>query len=270
MLLILTLWAWIVLMAKPGTYRKEYPKGGHGYYMDGAKADGVTNIINKGTPKTGLINWAAGMAAEFAVDHPAAYVDLTRDEAVDLIAGAHNRNRDAAARRGTEVHRIAQRLMAGEEVEVDDVIEGHVDSYIKFCEDWQPGADTLIERTVVNRKHGYMGTWDAVGTLRGMPGPGLYDIKTTRSGIFGDIALQLAAYRYATSMLDGRLEVDMPEIHWCAALWVRADGYDLIPVTAGPDEFRAFLYVQQVAKFYDRCNDLVGGSLYPDEVEESA
>jgi hypothetical protein len=264
------LWFGVSRQAGPRTYRKDYPKGGHGYYLDGAylKGRGVTTIISNGTPSRGLIQWAANSAADYAVDHAEALVALGDPDGFrELCRTAHTRDRDKAARRGTEVHALAQRLMAGEEVEVPDELEGHVDSYIRFVEEWKPGPETLIERTVVSRKHRYMGTFDAVGTLLGMPGPGLYDIKTTRSGIFGDIALQFAGYRYAETMLspDMREEEPMPEINWCAALWVRADGYDLIPVEAGEREFRAFLYVDQVGQFMDRCTDLIGQPLNPYE-----
>lgn len=259
--------------AGPRTYRKNYPKGGHGYYLDGQKARGVTTIISDGTPSRGLINWAARSAANYAVDHADALLALDDIEGFrELCATAHTRDRDQAARRGTEVHELAQRLQRGEEVEVPELLEGHVDAYIRFVDDWQPGPDTLIERTVVNRQHRYMGTFDAVGPLAGLPGVGLYDIKTTRSGIFGDIALQLAAYRYAETMLtpDQRHEEPMPEISWCAALWVRSDGYDLIPVEAGPAEFRAFLYADQVGQFMARCRDLLSEPIYPPSPEEGA
>lgn len=262
--------------AGPRTYRKDYPKGGHAYYLDGQKlvGRGVTTIIGDGTPSRGLIQWAANSAANYAVDHADALLALDDIEGFrQLCATAHTRDRDKAARRGTEVHDLAARLQGGEEVEVPDELAGHVDSYIRFVDEWQPGPDTLIERTVISRKHRYMGTFDAVGPLRGLPGLGLYDIKTTRSGIFGDIALQLAGYRYAETMLtpDQRNEEPMPAVDWCAALWVRADGYDLIPVEAGEREFRAFLYVDQVAQFMKRCPDLLGQPMYPTtEPEEGA
>ena len=252
------------MRAGPKTYRKAYPKGGHGYYLDGQKVKGVTTIINDGTPSRGLIQWAADCAADYAVEHAEALFALNDPEGFrELCRTAHTRNRDAAARRGTEVHELAQRLMAGDEVEVPEPIVGHVDSYIQFVDDWKPGPETLIEKTVVNRQVPYMGTFDALGPLEGMPGLGLYDIKTSRTGPFGDVALQLAAYRYAGCYLDGQQEITMPEVDWCAVLWVRADGYDLVPITAGPAEFRAFQYVNEVGKFMARCRDLVGSPLYP-------
>ena len=248
----------------PRTYRRDYPKGGHGYYLDGHKTPGVTTLISDGTPSRGLIQWAANEAADYAITHIDALIALDDIEGFrELCRTAHRRNRDAAARRGTEVHSLAEQLMRGAEVEVPDELVGHVDAYIQFVDDWQPDPDTLIERVVVNRQHRYMGTFDAVGSLKGMPGLGLYDIKTSRSGPFGDVALQLAAYRYAGMYLEDGKEVTMPDIDWCAVLWVRADGYDLIPIQAGPAEFRAFLYVQQVAAFMERAPELVLPALYP-------
>ena len=96
---------------------------------------------------------------------------------------------------------------------------------------------------------------------------GLLDIKTTRSGIYGETALQIAAYRNAEFYLDADGEEQpMPAVDACGAIWVRADGYDLIPVDASPTTFRTFLYVQQVAKFTANSADLVLPALEPGAV----
>jgi recombinational DNA repair protein RecT len=81
-------------------------------------------------------------------------------------------------------------------------------------------------------------------------GVGLLDIKTTRSGIFGEVGLQLAAYRNAEFYIDADgKEQPMPRTTWAGAIWVRADGYDLVPVESGPDVYRVFRYAQQIAQF---------------------
>ena len=77
----------------------------------------------------------------------------------------------------------------------------------------------------------------------------LIDLKTNRSGPFGEVALQLAAYRHAEVALIDNETVPMPPVDWCGVLWLRADGYDLYPFDAGPAQFRSFLYVQQVGRF---------------------
>lgn len=248
--------------SNPGTYRRNY-KNSHAYSLDGAKADGVTSILGKGMPKPAIITWTGRTVAEFCMNNLPALGALTFEEGVELAKGAPNRDRDKAARRGTEVHGLAQRLQAGEEIDVPDELEGHVDAYIDFCRDWKP-VDVLTELTVVNRKHGYMGTLDFLGTIPGL-GLCLLDIKTTRSGIFGETALQIAAYRYAESYLSGVEETPMPAVDFTGAIWLRADGYDFVPVVADERTFRSFLYCQQVAKLMDRLPGLVLPALQPNK-----
>ena len=105
-----------------------------------------------------------------------------------------------------------------------------------------------------------------VARLHTSDGPRLWlmDLKTNRSGIFGETALQLAAYRFADVLLPaGGGEEPMPPVDGCAAIHVRGDGYSLIPVTAGPTEHRLFLYAQQVAGFTKHGRNLVGAALVP-------
>lgn len=233
---------------------------GHWYKLDGQKTDGVTTIIGNGVPKPALQHWAAREVATFAADNLELIGQLDRDARVDLLKGAPYRDRDKAARRGTEVHAHAERLVTGDEVEVPEELAGHVDSYIRFLNDWHVQAEH-IELVVGNRKHRYMGSLDLIATLADGQ-RWLLDIKTTRSGIYSEVALQLAAYRYAEFHTDGDTEHPMPTVDACGAIWVRADGYDLVPVDAGPTTFRTFLYVQQVARFA-KGESLVGDVLTP-------
>lgn len=244
----------------------------HSYRLNGQKLPGVTTIIGDGLPKPALIGWAAKTIAEYVADrldqngeHITAdqLVDdlaeiarakskpwpakLSRTKVAEVLKGVHWEDRDQAANRGTEVHRIAELLTHGEEVEVPEPISGHVDAYIAFLDDWQP-TDALTEVVIGSAKHGYCGTLDMIATLPGL-GRCLVDLKTNRSGPFGEVALQLAAYRHAEVALIDNETVPMPPVDWCGVLWLRADGYDLYPFDAGPAQFRSFLYVQQVGRF---------------------
>lgn len=200
------------------------------------------------------------MVAEYVVDEWEAVGQLLKtagpDAVVELLKGTPNRDRDKAAKRGTEVHGYAERIALGEEVEVPDELIGHVDSYLQFRDDWQP-VDEIVEAVVFNRSRRYGGTLDVIATLEnrvlpstGRPSRALIDIKTNRSGPFAEVALQGAGYRYAEFMLDeAGEEVPMPAVDEFLCLWLRADGYDLIPFKAGDEEFSYFLYAQQVAHF---------------------
>ena len=258
-------------MDTPDIKRRNYGRG-HGYALDGQKVPGVTTIINDGLPKPALMGWAAKTIAEYVADrldqadgHVLAdqLVDdlgelartkgkpwpdkLSRTKLAELLKGIHYEDRDQAAKRGTEVHALAERLARGEEVDVPEPLTGHVDAYLAFLDDWRP-TDAHLEVTVASVKHRYSGTLDMIATLPGL-GRCLLDIKTSRSGPFGEVALQLAGYRFAEfAVIDGET-VPMPDIDWCGVIWVRADGYDLYPFDAGPAQFRSFLYVQQVGRF---------------------
>lgn len=233
---------------------------GHWYKLDGEKTTGVTTILSDGVPKPALTHWAAKAVATFAADNLELIGQLDRDARIDLLKGSPYRDRDAAARRGTEVHALGEKLVSGEEVEVPEELAGHVDSYIKFLDEWNVQPEH-VELVVGNRKHKYMGSLDLIATLADGQ-RWLLDIKTTRSGIYSEVALQLAAYRYAEFYTDGTTEQPMPQVDACGAIWVRADGYDLVPVNAGPSTFRTFLYVQQVARFA-KGESLVGDTLNP-------
>jgi hypothetical protein len=220
---------------------------GHWYKLDGEKVDGVTTVISNGIPKPALMPWAAREVATYAADNLELLEQLDRDARIDLLKCAHYRDRDKAARRGTEVHALAERLIKDEEVDVPDELVGHVDSYLKFLDEFNP-KPVLVEAVVGNRTHKWMGTIDLYCEMRDELW--LLDIKTTRSGIYGEVALQLAAYANAEFYIaaDGT-ETPMPFVERCGAIWVRADGYDLVPVVAGPDTYRTFRYAQQVAKW---------------------
>lgn len=221
---------------------------GHWYKLDGKKADGVTSVLSDGVPKPALVGWAAREVANFAATHLPMLEELDESARIDLLKGAPYRERDKAARRGTEVHKLAELLLDGDDVEVPEELAGHVDSYLKFLDDWQATAEH-VELVVGNRTRRYMGSLDMIGTLRDGK-RWLLDIKTTRSGIFNETALQLAAYRYAEFYIDpDGNEQPMPAVDDVGAIWVRADGYDLIPVVADETTFRTFLYAQQVAHF---------------------
>lgn len=235
---------------------------GHSYLLDGAKADGVTWIIDNGLPKKALVGWAGRTVAETAVEQRDVWSKMSDGAAIEWLKQAPYSDRDKAANKGTKVHSLAERIVNGETVDVPPELVGHVDSYLQFLQDWQP-TDELQELVVINRSHRYMGTLDLIARMAGEWW--LLDIKTNRSGPFGEVALQLAAYRYAELYLDpSGAEVDMPEVDRCGVIWVRADGYDLYPYEAGPATFRTFLYAQQVAHFVEGTSKTVKGeALYP-------
>lgn len=255
---------------------KRIDRGKNHWYVDtdtDIKVPGVTGHLDKGVPKPALVNWAGSATAEYAVDHWDELSEMTPSVRLKTLQGARYAAKDAAANKGTKVHDLAERLVQGERVTVPDELTGHVQSYVQFLDEFDV-RPILVERTVYSAKHNYCGTFDLMAELLDPDDPEpdpeqrrrvtwLLDIKTNRSGIFGETALQLAAYRYADVYIDEEQEAqyEMPEVDQTGAVHVRADGYDLIPVEAGPAQHRQFLYVQQVAGFTETSRDLVGAAV---------
>lgn len=231
--------------------RKNHGKG-HTYTLDGKWAPGATTALNAGFPKPAIASWAARTCGECVLDEWAELVELSPSDRAERVRTAPDRDRDAAARRGTEVHELAAKLAAGEDVAVPPELEGHVDAYLRFVDEWTP-REWLVETTVARRAPRYCGTLDVVAELAdGLTW--LLDLKTTRSGVFAENALQLAAYRYADFYIgaDG-LEHAVPKVDRAGVVWLRGDrSYELVPVEAGDREFALFRAVLAVAKFADQ------------------
>lgn len=262
-------------------------KHGRGHvYKDanGLKVPGVTTILGDGVPKPALMNWGPKVTAEYAVDHWDELGQLTPSARLAKLEKARYEDRDTAANQGTRVHELAERLAKGEEVPVPDDLAGHVESYVAFLNDWEPDA-FLREAVVMSHTYGYAGTFDVGARFSDRaivelladqlelphllqldrPVTAIADIKTSRSGIFGETALQLAAYRFADVYVDDEgAERPMPEFDFAFGLHVRADGYDLRPIIAGPVQLREFLYAREVGRFAEETSrTYVGQPLTP-------
>lgn len=239
---------------------------GH-YYKDaaGARVPGVTTIIGGGVPKPALINWAGTATAEYAIDHWDELGGLSPAQRLKRLTGARYEAKDRAANRGTEVHKVAERLLRGETVQVPEEIAGHAEAYARFLDEFKV-EPVHVEFSCVSYKWGYAGTADLCAWLV-LPEHGrtllLLDLKTSRSGIFGETALQLAAYRHADVWIVDGQEREPDEVTYCAGIHVRGDGYDLIPVEAGEPEFKDFLYAMRTGQFVDRSRDLIGAPVAP-------
>lgn len=239
----------------------------HWYKVDGVKADGVTTLIGDGTRKKAIEAWGIKSVAEYAADHLDRLVEMQpmgREAIVAALKQSPYTDRDKAANRGTEVHALAEELIHGREVEVPPELAGHVDSYVRYLDDWQP-EPIKVEKVVAHRRWNYCGTFDAVYRLRdGRVVIG--DIKTSRSGIYAETALQLAAYRYAEVYLDDDgTEQPMADLGIVEAqgLWIRGDGYDVLPIPAGEDVFKAFLHIAYGARWMKANKSIVGDPVPP-------
>jgi hypothetical protein len=245
---------------------KRVDRGKNHWYIDedtGERIPGVTTIL-KNLPKDALINWSASSTAEYAIDNWDRLSELAPSARLKELMGARFAARDAAANRGTQVHRLAERLVKGEQVKVPDALVGYVESYVRFLDEYdvQP---ILVEAVVHSATHNYCGTLDLAADMLDPDDTdqrvtAMVDIKTSRSGIFGETALQLGAYAFADHWVDpdARAEYEIPQCDRFAGVHVRADGYDVVPLEVGPLQHRQFLYLMQVAEFVATSRDLVG------------
>jgi hypothetical protein len=266
---------------------------GHWYKVDGRKSDGVTTLIKNGRPNHNLIGWAARETAEYVADNPDV-VEALREAGRPALVGAlskiHTGVLQAAGRRGTKVHKAAEKLIIGEEVEYDDEIAGHVEAYIQFLDEWRVNP-ILVECIVASRTWGYTGTTDIVADIvtpgditptiapwltetipAGTKLRAILDPKSNRTAVYPDAAYQLAAYRYADVYVDPVTEAEVPMaelgIEFAAVVHVRADGYDVHPMDAGPDTFKTFQHLATVARRVSDDAALVGGRVYPKENDQ--
>jgi hypothetical protein len=96
----------------------------------------------------------------------------------------------------------------------------------------------------------------------------LLDIKTSRSGIYAESALQLCAYEHAetfTVVGEGGQEHSLADlgIDRAAAIHVRADGFDVRPLDTGPEVWD---YFKHLAYLYHRQEEMtawVGDAIEP-------
>jgi hypothetical protein len=245
---------------KPATRRQNHGRG-HSYLLDGAKVRGVTTIIGDAIPKPALINWAANTTADYAVDHWTHLTELGPAARIKELKGARYADVDKAAKRGTEVHGLADQLNRGHQVDVPDDLAGHVESYLRFLTEWNP---TVLhsEAVLFSRTYRYGGTLDLIADMDGQRY--LCDVKTSRSGVYGETGLQLAAYRYADFLLDDDGEqIPLPEVDATAVIWVRGDGYDVVPVEAGPDQFKVFRHAAWLGQHTADMREWVHDALRP-------
>lgn len=238
------------------------------YYVDaeGRRVPGVTTILGEGVPKPALINWSAKATAEATVDNWAQLEAMSASKRLDWMLKARYLERDAAANKGTEVHKFGERLVKGEEVHVPDELAAYCEAYARFLDSFKV-VPLYVEFSVANLTVGYAGTGDLIADVD-IPNMGaqrlLLDLKTNKSGIFGETALQLAAYRYAEVLIeDNERDLPMPEVDACAAVHVTPNGAHLIPVTADEQVFLMFRYAAKVASFTRDGKDLVGAPIDP-------
>jgi hypothetical protein len=230
-------------------------RGGSRFYVnpdDGSvKVPGVTSIIGM-LPKDFLRYWAAKEVAQTAVDSLPTVLQMIlndqADAAVDFLKKSPDRNTRKAADTGTAAHDLFERMARGETLgRVHPDLEPFVRHFDEFLTVAKPEYH-FMEETVWSDKHAYAGSFDAYATIGGER---LWlDNKTTRSGIHAEVGIQLAAYRFADSIIrsDGG-RIPMPTADGGAVVHVRPEGWKLVPVRCDEAMFEVFLHLREIFNY---------------------
>lgn len=261
--------------------RRKVGATGHGYAIDGARVPGVTSILSKTLPKGALTDWSARCAADEYINYRDELAALRLSEAHTRLHYAYKNDRDAAARRGTEVHRLAEALNNDESVTPPEELRGHVEAYRDFLD--VMGVAPLVggtELVVASRTHSYCGTADLVADLpRVMVGyqalaasRWLLEIKTTRSGVYPESALQATGYVNAEIYVhpdnpDDEQPMSQLGIERCGVVWVKSDAWEIRPVDTGPSAWAYFLHLRWLYDHADELDTWLGSAAAPAELE---
>lgn len=248
----------------------------HAYWLDGQRVTGVTTLLSKGLPKPALPNWAAKTVAEYVADNPdgvEALRNAGRDPMVAALKGVPWTKRDEAAVRGTDIHALAERVIHGDAVEVPDHLTDHVEGYTRWLDTF--GIEPILtEVPVANRTHRWAGKPDAIVKLGGETW--LLDWKTS-NGVYGETALQTAAYARAEFYVDDGQwddEHPLPHIDRTGVVHITADGSQLYPLARTPDEideaYGVFRHIAYVAQRTDWIKTRIGDPMTEPGSEHAA
>lgn len=223
----------------PGLQVVEY-ENYHRYKIDGEWVVGVTTALN-GIPKN-LTRWAAREVADYAIRNLRTVSQVSESAgygpAMDMLTAIPNQRRDDAAIRGTDVHKLAEQYIRGDEIDVSDDLLPYVQGFAEYITDYEP--ESIHDEVVVgNREHAFAGRLDSVQRAAKF-GTALIDYKTSNR-IYGNHALQCVAYcRTNLALIDGET-VPFEQIDTAYILHIQPGTYDLIPVTVNDWAFDSFL-----------------------------
>lgn len=232
--------------AHPENFRQQVGRYGDRHYVDNLPGDDFTanrpfitttpypsvSVIKQAWPKF-LTDWAAGAAAKYAVEHQDAWRQLPTDDAVELITKAAVRQRDRAAKRGSDVHSIIESLALGHRPDymlIDDSVQPYVPCLERMVRDLRI-RPIVSEAVVFNHEVGYGGTFDMIAET--VHGKGLLDWKTrARTARYDEEGAQVAAYAGAEYMivespLGGAMRQELPSIDYLGVVVISPEGYQV-------------------------------------------
>lgn len=258
-----------------------FTHNGHRYRLDGLPVTGVTTILNGGVPKPALVRWAPRVVAEWVTDpenrqHLDELLMGDPEAAIRELKELPTKVRDEAGVRGTAVHDHAEVLHnTGEAVDVPEELVPYVEGYVEFLDKWQIHT-LLTERPVANRKDWYAGKFDLFCTSPFLAGgkPVQIDLKTS-NGVYGETALQTAAYAKAEFYIDeDGNEHPLPEIAATYVAHVTKTGTQLYQLAADREQieehYRMFLAAAYTHKTTKLRESIITEPLDTPTIEMSA
>lgn len=206
--------------------RLTFTPGNHAYWLadpdTGRKQrlTSVTALLNL-LGKPALVKWAARAAADHAIDHWDDLAALPLSERREQIAAAPDQTRNRKAAAGTAIHAMAEDLLAGRPVDVADDERSKVEGLARFIE---TSGITVVhaEQLVWSPEDEDMGLCAYAGQFDALmkhPRHGLLLLDwKTGSGVYGDMAVQLAGYAAADMwVVDGEDVPAAPVDAWAVA-----------------------------------------------------
>lgn len=207
--------------------------------------------VQKAMAKEGLVYWSARMVAEGAISRHDEWLRILEEEGeeatVRFLKGLPWDKRDKAADAGSAVHAAIDSERKGIAApRWPTKLAGFKGQYERFKAAYQPEWITS-EATVYSRRYGVAGTLDWIARIGGRVYLG--DVKSGER-IYDEVALQLAAYRYADWIdLGDSIEHPLPPIDACAVLHLRPRSFQLVEVVADEAMYTAFLHLVQVYRW---------------------
>lgn len=211
----------------------------HRYYFNGEGPQPSVTTVLEVLSKPALVTWKAKESVRAYIRNRAE-VDRILMETPDGEERAIKRamelvdaTRDKAASLGTSVHLLADMVTRSAEAtgslttgfQVSDEERPYIGAWVAFMAFLEAqGASIVSSEKIVWSRNGYAGTYDLLIQWDGELW--LIDIKTSK-GYYPEYGLQLAAYRWADSIIlpgDPR-EYSMPEVHRSGVLHLRPDQY---------------------------------------------
>lgn len=189
---------------------KFYPDS-HRYQLEGRKdyLIGVTTATGMLDKSRALMIWASKLTKDFLIEALEKGEDINQ-ELIEMATNLHNVKRDEAATSGALVHAWAEAYIKGQNPEVpeNENVRNGVLAFLKWVN--ENGAKFVAsEKRVYSKKYEYVGTMDCIFTLEKEGHKIIHagDFKTS-SGIYTEMAMQVAAYQQAETEEHGTIYGD--------------------------------------------------------------